>query len=128
MFPSIPSHYFKTYEGLQQLVKISPGSAGRNRVFSHKRIPEVLCRCRLWPNSSGSWRELRNWPPSSKRLEDCDGKQWKKGRLFFWQLLQGYSNSRAAGKQSKSGNFASHHNMAIQSLLPRRQLVRVFCA
>ncbi len=29
-------------EGLQQLVKICPGSAGRNRVLSIKRIPEVL--------------------------------------------------------------------------------------
>jgi len=35
-------NYFKTDEGLQQLVKICPGSAGRNRVLSIKRIPEVL--------------------------------------------------------------------------------------
>jgi type I restriction enzyme S subunit len=32
----------KTDEGLQQLIKICPGSAGRNRVLSIKRIPEVL--------------------------------------------------------------------------------------
>jgi type I restriction enzyme S subunit len=35
-------NYFKTEEGLRQLVKICPGSAGRNRVLSIKRIPEVL--------------------------------------------------------------------------------------
>lgn len=35
-------NYFRTPEGLEQLVKISPGSAGRNRVLSIKRIPEVL--------------------------------------------------------------------------------------
>lgn len=35
-------NYFKTKEGREQLVKISPGSAGRNRVLSLKRIPEVL--------------------------------------------------------------------------------------
>lgn len=35
-------NYFKTPEGRDQLVKISPGSAGRNRVLSLKRIPEVI--------------------------------------------------------------------------------------
>ena len=35
-------NYFRTEEGLKQLVKICPGSAGRNRVLSIKRIPEVL--------------------------------------------------------------------------------------
>lgn len=34
--------YFKTPGGREQLVKISPGSAGRNRVLSLKRIPEVF--------------------------------------------------------------------------------------
>lgn len=34
-------NYFKTLGGKEQLVKISPGSAGRNRVLSLKRIPEV---------------------------------------------------------------------------------------
>jgi len=40
--PKFLLNYFKTVEGLQQLVKICPGSAGRNRVLSIKRIPEVL--------------------------------------------------------------------------------------
>jgi type I restriction enzyme, S subunit len=40
--PKFLLNYFKTEEGLQQLVKICPGSAGRNRVLSIKRIPEVL--------------------------------------------------------------------------------------
>ena len=35
-------NYFRTEEGLQQLIKICPGSAGRNRVLSMRRIPEVL--------------------------------------------------------------------------------------
>jgi len=34
-------NYFRTRAGLQQLVSICPGSAGRNRVLSIKRIPEV---------------------------------------------------------------------------------------
>jgi type I restriction enzyme, S subunit len=40
--PQFLLHYFKTDNGLQQLVKICPGSAGRNRVLSIRRIPEVL--------------------------------------------------------------------------------------
>jgi len=40
--PHFLLNYFKTEEGLQQLVKICPGSAGRNRVLSIRRIPEVL--------------------------------------------------------------------------------------
>jgi type I restriction enzyme, S subunit len=34
-------NYFRTPDGLQQLINISPGSAGRNRVLSLKRIPEI---------------------------------------------------------------------------------------
>ncbi|MBZ0283115.1 MAG: restriction endonuclease subunit S [Anaerolineae bacterium] len=34
--------YFKTPDGVAQLGNISPGSAGRNRVLSVKRIPEVF--------------------------------------------------------------------------------------
>src|SRR5437016_748988 len=40
--PQFLLNYFKTEEGLQHLVKICPGSAGRNRVLSIKRIPEVF--------------------------------------------------------------------------------------
>src|SRR5437667_10239903 len=40
--PQFLLNYFKTEQGLQQLVKICPGSAGRNRVLSIKRIPEIL--------------------------------------------------------------------------------------
>jgi type I restriction enzyme S subunit len=40
--PHFLLNYFKTEEGLQQLVKICPGSSGRNRVLSIRRIPEVL--------------------------------------------------------------------------------------
>jgi type I restriction enzyme S subunit len=40
--PKFLLNYFKTEEGLQQLVKICPGSAGRNRVLIIKRIPGVF--------------------------------------------------------------------------------------
>ena len=40
--PEFLLNYFKTPEGVQQLVGICPGSAGRNRVLSIKRIPEVI--------------------------------------------------------------------------------------
>jgi restriction endonuclease S subunit len=39
--PPFLVNYFKTDEGRNQLVRISPGSAGRNRVLSIKRIPEI---------------------------------------------------------------------------------------
>ena len=35
-------NYFKTKPGREQLVRICPGSAGRNRVLSIKRFPEVI--------------------------------------------------------------------------------------
>jgi len=41
-FPQYLLNYFRTPAGIDQLVKISPGSAGRNRVLSLKRIPEVF--------------------------------------------------------------------------------------
>lgn len=41
-YPPYLMYYFKTPSGRQQLVKISPGSAGRNRVLSLKRISEVI--------------------------------------------------------------------------------------
>ena len=34
-------YYFKTQDGREQLIKISPGSAGRNRVLSLKKLHEV---------------------------------------------------------------------------------------
>jgi type I restriction enzyme S subunit len=40
--PEFLLYYFKTPEGREQLIRISPGSAGRNRVLSTKRIPEVM--------------------------------------------------------------------------------------
>ena len=39
--PKYLLYYFRTEEGRTQLVKISPGSAGRNRVLSLRRISEV---------------------------------------------------------------------------------------
>jgi type I restriction enzyme S subunit len=41
-FPPYLLNYFRTEVGRDQLVKISPGSAGRNRVLSLKRLPEIL--------------------------------------------------------------------------------------
>ena len=40
--PHFLLNYFRTEESLKQLVNICPGSAGRNRVLSIKRIQEVL--------------------------------------------------------------------------------------
>jgi type I restriction enzyme, S subunit len=40
-YPPYLVYYFETPSGREQLVRISPGSAGRNRVLSLKRIPEV---------------------------------------------------------------------------------------
>jgi type I restriction enzyme, S subunit len=39
--PEFLLQYFKTEDGLQQVVKICPGSAGRNHVLSIKRLSEV---------------------------------------------------------------------------------------
>jgi type I restriction enzyme, S subunit len=39
--PEFLLYYFKTEDGLQQLIKVSPGSAGRNRVLNLKRLPEI---------------------------------------------------------------------------------------
>jgi len=39
--PKYLLYYFRTEQGRQQLGRISPGSAGRNRVLSLRRIPEV---------------------------------------------------------------------------------------
>jgi type I restriction enzyme S subunit len=41
-FPPYLFNYFRTETGRDQLARISPGSAGRNRVLSLKRLPEVL--------------------------------------------------------------------------------------
>lgn len=40
--PTYLRQYLLTKEGLEQLKKISPGSAGRNRTLNIKRLPEVL--------------------------------------------------------------------------------------
>jgi type I restriction enzyme S subunit len=40
-YPPYLVNYFRTHSGREQLVRISPGSAGRNRVLSMSRIPEV---------------------------------------------------------------------------------------
>ena len=41
-YPPFLLNYFKIDDGRNQLIKISPGSAGRNRVLSIKRLPEIL--------------------------------------------------------------------------------------
>jgi type I restriction enzyme, S subunit len=40
-YPPYLVNYFRTHAGREQLVGISPGSAGRNRVLSMPRIPEI---------------------------------------------------------------------------------------
>jgi type I restriction enzyme, S subunit len=39
--PDFLWRYFQTSSGVSQLVRISPGSAGRNRVLAVKRLPEI---------------------------------------------------------------------------------------
>jgi type I restriction enzyme S subunit len=41
-FPPFLARYLSTRDGLEQINKICPGSAGRNRVLSIKRIPEIM--------------------------------------------------------------------------------------
>jgi len=41
VLPDFLLNYFRTQGGLDQIVRICPGSAGRNRVLSVRRIPEV---------------------------------------------------------------------------------------
>lgn len=41
-YPPFLLNYFKIDDGRNQLIKISPGSAGRNRVLNTKRLPEIL--------------------------------------------------------------------------------------
>jgi restriction endonuclease S subunit len=41
-FPEYLLYYFKTPQGLRQLGEISSGSAGRNRVLSKRKLPELL--------------------------------------------------------------------------------------
>lgn len=45
--------YLKTTEGIAQLGKVSPGSAGRNRVLSMKRLNEVIVP--VIPKSAQTW-------------------------------------------------------------------------
>ena len=41
-YPKFLVHYFKTEEGRREVGRISPGSAGRNRVLATKRLPEIF--------------------------------------------------------------------------------------
>lgn len=67
-------NYFKTKEGREQLIKISPGSAGRNRVLSMKRIPEVLV---LLPPLSEQQQIVVKIEELSAKIEEAKGLTWK---------------------------------------------------
>ena len=41
-YPKFLLNYFKTEEGRREIGRISPGSAGRNRVLATKRLPEIF--------------------------------------------------------------------------------------
>jgi type I restriction enzyme, S subunit len=63
-------NYFKTKEGVEQLVKISPGSADRNRVLSLKRIPEVIVPL---PTLEGQRRIVARIDELAAKIEEARG-------------------------------------------------------
>lgn len=95
--PRFLLRYFETHEGLQQLIKICPGSAGRNRVLSIKRIPEVFV-----PLPS---------PPEQRRIlariDGLDAKiaQARRLRLQADDEASGLFDSALNEKWSAQGNW-----------------------
>jgi len=80
-YPPYLTYYFKTSRGREQLVRISPGSAGRNRVLSIRRMSEVviplpsLCeQKRLVARIEGLFTELqRAQALRQKTLDETNG-------------------------------------------------------
>ena len=66
--PQFLQRYFSTEEGLRQLVKICPGSAGRNRVLSIKRIPEVLVPL---PSPQEQYRIVERIEAIARKIEEA---------------------------------------------------------
>jgi type I restriction enzyme S subunit len=82
-FPPYLVNYFKTKEGREQLVKISPGSAGRNRVLSLKRLPEVFIPL---PPLSEQRRIVAKIEELAGKIEEARGvrQQMIKGTEALW--------------------------------------------
>lgn len=119
--PEFLLNYFKTEDGLQQLIKICPGSAGRNRVLSIKRIPEVIIPL---PSLSEQRRivarieELATTLSQAKTLrfdaqEQADNMWERTAREVFGRLQDAYRSQalsdlvsiRGGGTPSKSDPF-----------------------
>ncbi|MCX5905249.1 MAG: restriction endonuclease subunit S, partial [Proteobacteria bacterium] len=64
------SRYLGTREGLEQINKICPGSAGRNRVLSIKRIPEIKVPL---PTLSEQQRIVARIEELSAKIEEARG-------------------------------------------------------
>ena len=69
-YPPFLVSYFKLEEGRRQLVKISPGSAGRNRVLSIKRIPEISVPL---PSLAEQQRIVARIETLARRVEEARG-------------------------------------------------------
>lgn len=127
-FPSYLVNYFKTHEGREQLVKISPGSAGRNRVLSLKRIPEVFVplpplseQCRIVARIEGLTAKIKEARMlRQKSLEEVEAllpstlellygkeviKKWPQKKLIKDKLATVIAGQHImAGEYNSSGN------------------------
>jgi type I restriction enzyme S subunit len=76
-------NYFRTAEGKHQLVKVSPGSAGRNRVLSLKRLSEVVVplppleeQHRIVDRIEELHEKVRTASQIAKQIEEARRKLW----------------------------------------------------
>jgi type I restriction enzyme, S subunit len=136
--PRFLLNYFRTPEGLQQLVKICPGSAGRNRVLSIKRIPEVTVPLPSLETQRILVERIRN---TSQQIEDAsrlrkqadeetDALHKRSAFEFFLHATQSYPEKvladlvaiRGGGTPSKSN--PSYWQGAVPWISPKDMKVR----
>ena len=105
--PDFLVHYFKTPEGVEQLGRISPGSAGRNRVLSVKRIHEVMVPL---PTLSEQREIVAKIESLVSKTEDAKNINRQSSILidsFILQIAQELLTPRDGWKVGKIGDFAS---------------------
>lgn len=104
-FPRYLLNYFRTAEGREQLIKISPGSAGRNRVLSLKRLSEVSVSL---PPLEEQRRIVARIEELAARIEEAKGLRHEAvedGEKLFETVMNSYFNFNSS--QKNIGNFAS---------------------